>query len=215
MLAALHRNPMYNLLINAYISRLPGKNGVCLARKDLIPDHDWYRSDYYQDQRAVGVDAVLVCFRAVPGWADQFSEIFLGRAVGEGDFSARDRVIVREAMAALAPLVGKSLARFADVTPATLPNRARQVLRCVLEGDGDKQIAARLGLTRNTVNQYMKQILSHFGVSSRAELLAHWVRRGWGNRFARADDTGQVQRGPGEGRLGKATRNGILLQSLS
>jgi DNA-binding CsgD family transcriptional regulator len=64
----------------------------------------------------------------------------------------------------------------------------RQVLRCLLEGDGDKQIAARLGLSPHTVNQYAKAVFQHFGVRSRAELLARWVRRSFPARFAWEDD---------------------------
>ena len=82
-------------------------------------------------------------------------------------------------MASLAPLVGGPLARFTEPRPSALPPRARAVLRCLLEGDADKQIAARLGISRLTVNVHTKVIYKHFGVSSRAELLARWVRRGW------------------------------------
>ena len=54
------------------------------------------------------------------------------------------------------------------------------MLRCLLEGDSDKQVAARLRLSPATVNEYTKRIYRHFRVTSRAELLARWVRRGWG-----------------------------------
>jgi DNA-binding NarL/FixJ family response regulator len=75
-----------------------------------------------------------------------------------------------------------------EPAPTQLPHRLRQVLRCLLEGDSDKQIAARLTISPYTVNQYTKIIYRHFGVSARSELLARWVRRGWGGRFAWADD---------------------------
>jgi DNA-binding CsgD family transcriptional regulator len=64
----------------------------------------------------------------------------------------------------------------------------RQVLRALLEGDGDKQIARRLGLTRYTVNQYVKSLFRHFGVQSRAELLARWVRRRFPAGFSREEE---------------------------
>jgi DNA-binding CsgD family transcriptional regulator len=54
-------------------------------------------------------------------------------------------------------------------------------------GDGDKQAAVRLKLSRYTVNEYTKQIYRHFGVQGRAELLARWVKRGRGARCAWAD----------------------------
>jgi DNA-binding CsgD family transcriptional regulator len=64
----------------------------------------------------------------------------------------------------------------------------RQVLRCLLEGDSDKQIAARLRISRYTVNQYTKTLYRRFGVSGRSEHFARWFRRGWGKLFAWADD---------------------------
>jgi DNA-binding NarL/FixJ family response regulator len=113
--------------------------------------------------------------------------VIIARAIGEVDFSVRQKAVVREAMAHVAPLIGGPLARFYEPVPSELPPRLRQVLRCLLEGDTDKQVAARLGLTRHTVNQYTKVVFRHFRVRSRPELLARWVRRGWGSRFAWAD----------------------------
>jgi DNA-binding CsgD family transcriptional regulator len=57
-----------------------------------------------------------------------------------------------------------------------------------LEGDSDKQIAKRLGISVHTVNQQAKSIFHYFGVSSRPELLARWVRRGWGRCLGWAQD---------------------------
>jgi DNA-binding NarL/FixJ family response regulator len=115
---------------------------------------------------------------------DRHTGVVVARALGEPDFSARHKAVVQEAMAQVTPLVGGPLARFNEPSPGNLPPRTRDILRCLLEGDSDKEIVARLGLTRNTVNQYVKTIFAHFGVRSRAELLARWVRRGWGGRFA-------------------------------
>jgi DNA-binding CsgD family transcriptional regulator len=56
----------------------------------------------------------------------------------------------------------------------------RQVLGCLLEGDSDKQAAARLRVSRYTVNQYVKLIFTHFNVTTRGELLARWIKRKWG-----------------------------------
>lgn len=196
MLVGFRQNPLFNLIVNGYVARLPGAAGSALTRGDMIPDRDWYASPYYQGPHsALGGDASLACFRPVPGAADEFSEVYLARAVGERDFSRRDRAVVAEAMAAVAPLVGGPLARFSEPAPSNLPPRAREVLRCLLEGDSDKLVAARLGLTRNTVNQYAKVIYTHFQVQSRAELLARWVRRGWGTRFAWAPDAAEADVG--------------------
>jgi len=65
------------------------------------------------------------------------------------------------------------------VSPAglALTPRQRQTLQLLLAGQGEKQIAARLSLSPNTVHHYIKAIHRHFRVSSRSELLARWVGR--------------------------------------
>ncbi len=58
-----------------------------------------------------------------------------------------------------------------------LPSRVRQTLECLLEGDSEKQVAKRLGLSQHTVHQYVKDLYRRLGVSSRAELLALCLSR--------------------------------------
>lgn len=189
MVAVFERDPLYCPLINEYFARLPRSAGACLRRCEMIPDGEWYGSDYFERlHRAVGFDEGLNCWLPVPGERDVHAKVILARPCGERDFSERDSAVVEEAFAALVPLVGGPLARFTEPSPADLVPRARQVLRCLLEGDSDKQVGLRLGLPRHTVNQYAKRIFAHFGVGSRAELLARWVRRGWGGRFAWAEE---------------------------
>lgn len=55
--------------------------------------------------------------------------------------------------------------------------RLRQTLDLLLVGDGEKQIAGKLKISPHTVHQYVKSVYKRFGVSSRAELLALWVRK--------------------------------------
>lgn len=40
----------------------------------------------------------------------------------------------------------------------------------------------------DTVTAHTKAIFRHFNVWRRADLLARWVRRGWGSRFCWFDD---------------------------
>ena len=65
------------------------------------------------------------------------------------------------------------------VSPDTrsLSPRERETLKHLLAGLGEKQIAARMGVRYNTVHHYVKALHRHFGVSTRAELLARWVGR--------------------------------------
>lgn len=178
------REPSLYGAILAYFQRLAWDEGACHSRREIIPDRDWYPSTSYQlVHRPIDADHVLWCYRSIPGTAgDVFSGLILFRAIGRRDYCGRDVAIVREAQAALTSLIGGPLARFVDPSPADLAPRVRQVLACLLEGDGDKQIARRLGLSPYTVNQYTKALFRHFGVSGRTELMARWVRRGWASR---------------------------------
>jgi DNA-binding CsgD family transcriptional regulator len=173
------RDPARTPILFEYFRREPLAEGACLARADLQDDRAWYASDDYQvTYRPCGADHLLFCFGPVPHSADDDSAgVILARAKGRPRFSARELLIVQEAHAAIAPLVGGPLARFAHPSPLDLGPRVRQVLACLLEGDSDKQVAARLSMSPYTVNQYTKAIFRHFGCRSRAELLALWIRR--------------------------------------
>ena len=175
------REPHYSPAMVAYQHHLRRDPGVCLTRKDFIDDRLWYDShDFNNIQAPLGLDSTLWCYHPITTTrADESAAIILTRTRGRGDFRPRDRAIVREAQALITPLVGGPLARFADPSPLDLAPRAREVLACLLEGDADKQVAARLGLTRHTVNQYTKGIFRHFGVTSRPALLARWIKRRW------------------------------------
>jgi FixJ family two-component response regulator len=60
--------------------------------------------------------------------------------------------------------------RFLKLSP-----RQREVTSLLLAGDSLKEVAQKLGLSEHTVGDYVKGIYKHFSVSSRAELLAHFI----------------------------------------
>jgi DNA-binding CsgD family transcriptional regulator len=57
-----------------------------------------------------------------------------------------------------------------------LSKRQRETLELLLAGNAEKQIAARLNISRHTVHVYVKSLYKRFDVNSRPELLAKWVR---------------------------------------
>ena len=61
---------------------------------------------------------------------------------------------------------------------ASLTNREREILALLADGLGNKQIAARLGISTNTVKTHLELLFEKIGVSSRAEAVATGVRRG-------------------------------------
>lgn len=178
-------DPGFSVNMAAYFARGAHLGAEALARTDLLTDAEWYRSDLYEyGHRVCGANESMILVQPVPGAADDFEGLVLLRASGDRDFAGRHRALVREAGAAIRRLIGGPLAQFGEPSPSDLPARAREVLRCLLEGDSDKQAALRLGISRHTVNHYTKVIFDHFRVATRTELLARWVRRGWGNGFA-------------------------------
>ena len=74
-------------------------------------------------------------------------------------------------------------ARFSAPAPdliAGLTPRHVQTLQRLLLGDSEKEIAARLKVSPNTVHVYVKALYRRFDVSSRGELLARFVRQPMG-----------------------------------
>jgi DNA-binding NarL/FixJ family response regulator len=62
--------------------------------------------------------------------------------------------------------------------PPVLTQRERQILELLADGLGNKQIAARLGITTNTVKTHLELLFDKLDVSSRAEAVATAARTG-------------------------------------
>jgi DNA-binding NarL/FixJ family response regulator len=58
-----------------------------------------------------------------------------------------------------------------------LSRRLRETLACLLEGESEKHVASRLGLSQATIHQYVTALYRRFNVGSRAQLLATIMRR--------------------------------------
>jgi DNA-binding CsgD family transcriptional regulator len=163
--------------IHRAIERLPGKL-VTRTRRDLVSDTSWYRSATFNEYFRVGrIDHRLASLFQVSN-DGACSIIALNRALGDRDFSPRERRLLNFFHAELGRLIGGPLAGSADPGVVRLSPRLRQTLACLLEGDGEKQVAERLRLSRATVHQYVMALYRHFNVKSRAQLLARAIRRG-------------------------------------
>lgn len=174
------KSEMFSTLINNVVAK--PETGTTFARQQVLSDHEWDRSfDKRRICASLGNEDCLHSLHPTEK-ADYFDSITVGRAPGRRKFGEREVALVQLVHSEVARMVGGALAEFHEPAPSQLPPRVRQVLHCLLEGDGDKQIAARLELSIYTVNQYTKTIFVHFHVNSRQELLARWVRRGWGLR---------------------------------
>jgi DNA-binding CsgD family transcriptional regulator len=148
------------------------------TRPQLMANRDWYRSSFYNEHLKpdFGLDHCINSFRelSADGTADY---ITVHRAPGDRDFSPRERRLVSLFHDELARLVGSALVSAQDRRdPSRLSPRLRQTLECLQQGDSEKQVASRLGLSLPTIHQYVTALYRHFGVGSRAELMAYFLR---------------------------------------
>ena len=161
---------------------------VTHTRREIIPDATWYRSACFDYHRSAHVDHQATSVYQFT--ADNvISVIALHRGIGERDFSRHERQLLDFFHGELGPLIGRALVSSNDVTPDMLPRRLRQTLALLLEGQTEKQVAARLQLSPATVHQYVTALYRRFGVRSRAELMAQAIRRlssgAWDDRLYR------------------------------
>jgi DNA-binding CsgD family transcriptional regulator len=158
------------------LRRLSGRL-VTRTRRQLVADPAWYRSSAWQDyHRPARIDDRLVSVYQVSD-DGHVSAITLHRAPREREFSPREQRLLSFFHGELGPLIGRSLVSPSEPRPDRLSPRLRQTLACLLEGDSEKQISARLGLRPATVHEYVTALYRHFGVRSRAQLLAFVIRR--------------------------------------
>ncbi len=152
------------------------RHGVC-SRDQVVDNSKWLNSKFYNETlRHCEQDEFLICFQDLPGRMRQ-NVISLLRPARSDVFGRRERRLLRLFHAELGRHFGAALATGDDPSPAGLVPRLRATLRCLLEGDSEKMVAARLGLSSLTVHGYVKEIYRHFRVSSRAELMAYFLRR--------------------------------------
>jgi len=152
-------------------------NLVTRTRRLVVSDADWYGSETFNRYyRPGGLDHhILSVFQFRADGAT--SGVALNRPTGEPDFSGRERRLLHFFHAEVGRLIGGALVSATEPGVERLSPRLRQTLACLFEGDSEKQVAARLCLSPTTVHQYVKTLYRHFGVNSRAQLLAHVLKR--------------------------------------
>jgi DNA-binding CsgD family transcriptional regulator len=147
---------------------------ITLARPDAVMDADWYGSDHFtQLRQPLGLDHALYV-KIVAASLGRQTIVMLVRAAGEPAFTDRDAYLCELCLSELAWPYTPDV-DFTDPRLDALQPRLKRVMRHLLEGDSEKQVAVKLGLSPHSVHQYVKQLYAQLEVSSRGELLAQWV----------------------------------------
>ena len=157
---------------------LPGflaARGQTITMVRRIDDREYYRSTHFDVvRRPFGIDHSLYCRLTLPDGTDV--SVGIQRSPGDPQFTEREKAIVH-LLHTNAPHV-YYVPRPAPSELDGLAPRLQPVLRYLLQGDADKEVAAKLRLSRHTVHRYAQAIYREVGVHSRGELLAKYARRG-------------------------------------
>jgi DNA-binding CsgD family transcriptional regulator len=141
------------------------------TRRELVEDGDWYRASSVSEGRKMGdVDDFLLSLTTrngsgLHGW-------ILYRPWKARPFEERHRRIMRLFRLELRRAIRESrtIRPLHGELPPLSP-RQRQMLELLLSPLSGKQIAAKMGLSRHTANDYQKSIHRIFNVNSRPELI--------------------------------------------
>jgi DNA-binding CsgD family transcriptional regulator len=147
---------------------------ITLARADAVADEAWYGSDHFkQIRQPIGLDHALYV-KIVAASLGRQTIVMLSRAAGEPAFTDRDAYLCELCLSEMAWPYTPDV-DYTDPRLETLQPRLKKVMRHLLEGDSEKQVALKLGLSPHSVHQYVKQLYAQLEVNSRGELLAQWV----------------------------------------
>jgi DNA-binding CsgD family transcriptional regulator len=150
---------------------------VTIRREEMADDSTYHAAPHYQDFRK-NVDCVdyVVSIRMVD-LPRRPEGIQVDRPHGAERFGPREVALLKLIHDEIAPLVGVRLATEEHLCRDGLSKRLRETLELLMEGKSEKEVARELDLSVKTVHEYVGMIYKHFRVSSRAELMAYFVRR--------------------------------------
>ncbi|MDQ2769448.1 MAG: response regulator transcription factor [Bacteroidota bacterium] len=149
---------------------LPGQSGIAAlpSLKKRLPDTDIILQTMhddperiYQALRAGATGYVIKNATSLSQYKQAILDVLAGGAV-------LSPAVARKALQHFRPAPSQQ--------PELLSAREQEVMQVLLEGLGEKQVAARLSLSPGTVHTYVKRLYEKLGVGSRGELLSRAAR---------------------------------------
>jgi DNA-binding CsgD family transcriptional regulator len=150
---------------------------VTAARDQFTSAAEYHPSQSYANFRnQIGCDDYLISIRIVDV-PRRPEAINIDRPLHAPRFGPREDELLRLLHDEIAPLIGVRLATEEHLCRDGLSRRLAETLTLLLEGRSEKEVASALSLSARTVHDYVTMLYAHFDVSSRAELLAYFIRR--------------------------------------
>jgi DNA-binding CsgD family transcriptional regulator len=147
------------------------------TREQLCDTKSWYRSEYFNEFRRPMRSDDTIYSQVIISSSKVAAHIGFTRELGDRPFNDRHRRILSLFMHELGHLWRSADQTAAQDHGAGLSPRLIEVLDRLHTGDGEKQIALRIGLSRGTVHKYVTALYRRFGASSRPELTEKAIPR--------------------------------------
>ena len=138
------------------------------------------------DEVADGIPVVLLIRGPTAQWTDALKRgvkaVLPDNATGPQIAAAIEAVAagltVLHPMEIESLLPSRAASEFLETLPETLTPREIEVLRSMAEGLGNKEIAARLGISEHTVKFHVASVMGKLGAASRTEAVTLGIRHG-------------------------------------
>lgn len=171
-----HEAHLRDLMLSRILVR-PRPVGVH-TRSAQVADRTWYRSPHFNEMRIpLGIDDSIYAFWAFPG-TRFLAGVGFNRELGGRKFTLRETRLAGLMHEALVPFYRYLQRSFSAHLNPRLTPRGRDVYQGLIRGRSEKEIAALLGISPNTVHEYVQRVYAAFDVSSRAELMARVMQDG-------------------------------------
>ena len=150
-------------------------------REQLIPTPDFLKSSAYQAWCAADINGVILSI--FPLQQGRQSALGFYRSLDKPPFTQREARIAHILFSEIPWLHTQGWPQDMGQSVPVLSPRLRLVLNMLVEGSDRKTMAARLGISLNTLNDYIKKIYAHFAVNSQTGLMRRF-RQGDGGDVA-------------------------------
>lgn len=166
--------------------RLPGRSGIDACREIVASPQAprvlmltaFADDDLVYDSLLAGAHGYLMKELDPAALADAITAAAAGRPVVTSEVSSSVMRVLRE----------RSASPFEDRV-SDLSAQQEKVLACVADGLGNKQIADRLGLSANTVRNYLANVFKKLSVQRRAQAAAVYMQSKSRRKQVRVDPT--------------------------
>lgn len=167
-------HPQMGPPVARFNQRLKSARGlVVMQRFEIDPDNLAASPELDALWRAANIGPLIMAGLRID--ANAASCLGIYRPLGAADFSERAMQMVHIVLSEVPWL---HLSGWPEDRGALVPKlapRLRTVLNLLLDGRSRKEIAVAIGLSTHTVSGYVKEIYSHFSVSSQPELMRKYM----------------------------------------